>query len=73
LKPELKNKEKTECVCAWFGRAGWSANPNDKDLPFEYCKDCSRQKECRNKDIGNQEENAIESVYDRMYGQENEG
>jgi hypothetical protein len=58
--------------CEWFGHAGWSANPNDKDLPFEYCKDCLGQEKCRTKDIGNQEEAAIESAYDQMYGQETE-
>ncbi|MGA2308883.1 MAG: hypothetical protein ABSG57_04960 [Candidatus Bathyarchaeia archaeon] len=67
---EKQKKEQTEC--GWFGHAGWSANPNDKGLPFEYCKDCSKQEKCRNKDLGNQEENAIESAYDQMYGQEAE-
>jgi len=65
-----KRKRKEDIECGWFGHAGWSANPNDKDVPFEYCKDCLQQKECRNKDLGNQEEAAIESAHDQMYGQE---
>ncbi|MGD0978904.1 MAG: hypothetical protein ABR962_07150 [Candidatus Bathyarchaeia archaeon] len=64
MSDEIIRPKKKEEICGWFGHAGWSANPNDKDLPF------AKQEECRNKDLGNQEEAAIESAYDQMYGQE---